>query len=177
VVTGGARARVHFLPDRFASKADWRAIDAMGIPPLASAGLFSVARRDDGFIAVGGDYKKEGSPAPAFAFRASPDIGAAGDLFSGSPTGYRSGIACAAMGRGACVATGPGGTDLLPAQSGNLALMADDDGTPGAKSTAPATHWVRLSDAGYDSVATSGRAFWFSGDSGRLGRLELPSPE
>jgi photosystem II stability/assembly factor-like uncharacterized protein len=169
VVTGGTRARVHVLRDRFARKADWHALDASGIAPAASAGLFSVTQCKGQFLAVGGDYKAEAVPAPAFAFHAWPGaMHADGGNGRGAPSGYRSGSACS-EGDGALLATGPSGTDWLPFRS------HAPRGRAGAPLPVDPARWSRLSDAGYDSVASAGRVFWFSGDGGRLGRLELPA--
>jgi hypothetical protein len=180
VVTGGTRARVHFLPDRFARIGDWRALEAASASPSPSSGLFSVAERGLDFVAVGGDYKQEAQPGARLGFQAfgqvvaiTHDDDAPGDrwegvsfepwpVFSGAPSGYRSGIACNPARPVHCIATGPGGTDVLPPES--PLRMA------GSKPSA----WMSLSSEGYDSVASAGRVFWFSGDGGRLGRLVLP---
>jgi photosystem II stability/assembly factor-like uncharacterized protein len=176
VVTGGARARVHFLPDRFARVGDWHALEAAAASPSPSSGLFSVAERGLDFVAVGGDYKQEARPGAHLGFQAFGKVvtigqgEAVGDrwdgvsfepwpVFSGAPSGYRSGVACNTARPVHCVATGPGGTDVLP---------------PASASRKPST-WAPLSREGYDSVASAGRVFWFSGDGGRLGRLELPA--
>jgi photosystem II stability/assembly factor-like uncharacterized protein len=185
VVTGGSRARVHFLPDGLSRTAGWRALDAPGLASNASTGLFSVASRGGEMIAVGGDYKAEATAAPAFGFIGATDavttIARSSSMdehgvwfepmanFEGRPSGYRSGIACSTIaGASNCIATGPSGTDVLP-DTGNVAQRADGVVVPVAS---PA--WTRLADAGYDSVDSAGRVFWFSGDGGRLGRLVLP---
>jgi len=66
------------------------------------------------------------------------------------PRGYRSGIACSDVAP-ICVVAGPGGAD-----------------------TWNGVAWQALQGDGYDSVDSTGRVFWFSGDGGRLGRLVLP---
>jgi hypothetical protein len=68
-----------------------------------------------------------------------------------------------------CVATGPSGTDVSP-DPVDVAQRADGVLVPAASAA-----WSRLSDSGYDSVASAGRVFWFSGDGGRLGKLVLPA--
>ena len=193
VVTGGSRARVHYLPDHLVGIADWHALDAPFERPGASKGLFSIASREDFLIASGGDYQHPSLPPvqlalnagqrmPGCAVRATPrhfkrveneerlsttggrrpwcDVTfGAMTLFEGSPGGYRSGVACAGTGDPVCIATGPDGTDVLP-----------PDG-PDSNSVGRAGRWAPLSDTGYDSVASAGNIFWFSGD--RLGKLEL----
>lgn len=63
LVTGGAKARVHFLLDQFARSGDWRALEAPLAPATSSSGLFSIAlRRGSELVAVGGDYKNESGP-------------------------------------------------------------------------------------------------------------------
>jgi photosystem II stability/assembly factor-like uncharacterized protein len=183
VVTGGSRARAHFLPDRFARIGDWHSLEAASASPSPSSGLFSVAERGLDFVAVGGDYKEEARPGARLGFQAfgkvvtlgkdEASLEGVGDrwdgvsfepwpVFSGAPSGYRSGVACNPAGPVHCVATGPGGTDVLPPAS---AARKSGSGAPA---------WMPLSSEGYDSVASAGRVFWFSGDGGRLGRLVLP---
>lgn len=101
-------------------------------------------------------------------------------FFEGDPSGYRSAIACQAGSHSYCIATGPGGTDLLPPSGVSATRQRGPDGSEGNKLTvddfATASAWRRVSDEGYDSADISGRTVWFSGDQGRLGRAELPAP-
>jgi photosystem II stability/assembly factor-like uncharacterized protein len=193
LVTGGSAARVHFLPDRIASKGDWRAIAVPGFRPAASAGLFSIAPRGGNVVAVGGDYKQETGPAlvygatawgNAFVTGLVPHDGEVilqrGEYFSGSPAGYRSGIACEETRRAWCIAVGPSGVDALgptlsvgelrgaPVPDGPVDDIADSMGVP--------SEWRQVAGAGYDSVEIAGGVAWFSGDEGRLGRMQLPAP-
>jgi hypothetical protein len=155
--------------------------------------LFSIAPREGNVVAVGGDYKQEAGPALVFGATAwgnafvtgmVPHNGEVilerGEYFAGSPSGFRSGIACTSSRAPDCVATGPAGTDfLVHTRSGYEAkglrerpsgpvdrLSIDDFGV--------ASEWRRLSDAGYDSVSIAGGVAWFSGDGGRLARMQLP---
>ena len=114
-------------------------------------------------------------------------------FFDGVPSGYRSSIACQAVARPYCVATGPSGNDLLgPTRSGGERDAAGDGGTriltteqiasvpldaPRRLSAADfsvASAWLPLPGPGYDSVSIAGRIAWFSGDGGRIARMELP---
>ncbi len=172
VATGGSRARVHYLPQRFEAKGDWQAIDAAFPEPAPSAGLFSLARRGTDVLAVGGDYRKPAAPAVVASVHAASTIQA--NAAAGAPGGYRSGIACKRGQDAMCVATGPDASDLLPASclqpQAKLPACCD----PG-ENALPSVTWIALSGVGYDSVANAGRAFWFSGDGGRLGRLVSPA--
>lgn len=203
IVTGGSVARVLFSPDRVTGKGRWRSIVVPVEQPASSAGLFSVTFRNSGLLAVGGDFQKPDAVGLATAANASSSVVKFGGTpepdprwndvlfeewlnFGGRPLGYRSGVACLSR-QGLCIATGPGGTDVLP----SFALQDDEswwnagDDKPGEKSgdgilsvrdVRTSGTWTRLSQDGYDSVDQSGRVFWFSGDGGRIGRLELPPP-
>jgi hypothetical protein len=209
VVTGGAVARVHYLPDKLAGKAEWHSIVAPTSSPSASTGLFSIARREVLLIAVGGDYSRPALPlvqlslkvgetngcvmpvAPASALRLGDGEQHAGPwcsydfravaVFNGGPGGYRSGIACARIPDPVCIATGPEGNDVQPRETvvgtewwnANPTRRSYCCDVPAAQFERAGT-WRPLPGSGYDSVASAGRVFWFSGDGGRLGRLVLP---
>jgi len=215
IVTGGAHARVHFLPDRFEGKGDWHALEVPSVPS-PSTGLFSVARREGNFVAVGGDYKQERAPGMAYGFNAWPKVAHShypangaeylakngNDLrsarlarirrwdevefspwqyFEGVPPGYRSGLACRQVQPEDCVATGPGGNDfLVHTQSGYEAQGLPQPQGPINKidvaSVGVASTWQPIPGIGYDSVSIAGDVAWFSGDEGRLGRMQLPAP-
>ena len=174
VATGGSRARVHYLARRFESKGQWQVIDAAFPEPASSAGLFSLAGRGPAVVAVGGDFRKPAAPAIAASVRATATHPGRDKVrfqswpeFSGTPPGYRSGLACEHGNDPVCIATGPDASDLLPATDAGLPrwtpLSVDDPDGDGH-------HGV-----GYDSVANAGRVFWFSGEGGRMGRLVLPT--
>lgn len=203
IVTGGSVARILFSPDRVTGDGRWRSITVPVEQPASSAGLFSLASRNSGLLAVGGDFQKADAVGLATAVNAASSVVKFGGApepdprwydvlfeewlnFGGRPFGYRSGVACLSR-QGLCVATGPGGTDVLPSfdlQDDESWWNAGDD-KPGekagasmlsAKDVRTSGTWTRLSQIGYDSVDQSGRVFWFSGDGGRIGRLELPPP-
>lgn len=153
-VTGGSRARAHYLPDQAGHQLRrWHATPAADTVPLPSAGYFSVAPTSRGFIAVGGDYEQPdarglsamlpvdhapGSVAVEFGYEPQP-----------GPTGYRSGIACVDA-AGACVATGPSGTDWWYGEE-----------------------WAAVSPLGFDAIDLAGTIGWVSGDAGRVARIEI----
>ena len=96
-------------------------------------------------------FKLENGPSPAATVFAGHS-GLNASAIASTP-GYRSGAACLAD-QLVCIATGPGGADILLA-----------------------SHWLPLVSQGYDSVDSTGRVFWFSGDGGRIGRLVLPEQD
>ena len=64
-VTGGARARAHYLIDAGDGEPPrWQATPAADTAPVPSAGYFSVASVPHGFIAVGGDYEQPDPSRP-----------------------------------------------------------------------------------------------------------------
>jgi hypothetical protein len=102
-------------------------------------------------------------------------------VFEGNPFGYRSAVACAPVPNPACVATGPQGTDILPPMERSKTKQRPpypipDSVPPPIDPLADPARWQLGSATGYDSVSIAGRVAWFSGDEGRLGRAELPSP-
>lgn len=58
IATGGSVARIVFSPDRLTGKSGWRGIQVPMEATAASAGVFSIAMRDRGLVAVGGDFQK-----------------------------------------------------------------------------------------------------------------------
>lgn len=116
-------------------------------------------------------------------------------LAASGPSGYRSAVACQGE-NGLCIATGPNGTDALPPDMPGdedyfrpwlsnrvveVQVWHAEDGSQteirpiSVLDVKMPAQWRRLFDAGYDSVDVAGRVFWFSGDGGRLGRLEMPN--
>jgi photosystem II stability/assembly factor-like uncharacterized protein len=99
-------------------------------------------------------------------------------FFTGELSGYRSAIECTAEFNPLCIATGPAGTDLLPPaimKPTPLAPVPDTDSSSLGFRANP-SEWRRVSEAGYDNISMGGRVAWFSGDEGRLGRMQLPAP-
>jgi photosystem II stability/assembly factor-like uncharacterized protein len=204
-VTGGAVARVHYLPDALVGKSEWHAVAAANASPSASTGLFSIARREHLLLAVGGDYSRPALPPVQLAIEAAGTNGCVLPAkaapasaqtidpwcrydfhevrgFAGIPGGYRSAIACARVADPVCIATGPDGNDVQPRESAAGSAWWEAIPTrrqyccdAPASSIERAGTWQTLPGAGYESVASAGRVFWFSGDGGRLGRLELPA--
>ena len=178
VATGGSRARVHYLPQRFEAQGDWQAIDAAFPEPAASAGLFSLARRDATVVAVGGDFRKPAAPAIVASVRATATTAGRDKVrfqswpqFLGTPAGYRSGLACEQRKDPVCIATGPDANDVLTTTDAGPLRWTP---LPGRGHDSAGHDSVGKDSVGYDSVANAGRVFWFSGEGGRLGRLVLP---
>ena len=157
IATGGAAsARVYHSPDRGAS---WTVHDTPLRAGVASAGVFSVAFRDErhGVIA-GGDYEK-----PALRGRnlaTTSDGGATWTLTDSAttPAGYRSAVAIVPRTRAnTLVAVGLTGTDV-----------SIDGGAT----------WQRADSTGYNSVAfASPSAGWAVGPKGRIARWNGAVPD
>ncbi|MGQ4660008.1 hypothetical protein [Lysobacter sp. F6437] len=152
-VTGGAKARAHYLIDVEGGEPPrWQATPAADTPQLPSAGYFSVTTALQGFIAVGGDYEQpdtDGLLATWPMQRASGSSATLGYSAQPGPAGYRSGIACTG-GAANCIATGPSGTDWWNGEA-----------------------WTALSSLGFDAVAIVGDTGWASGEGGRIARIKL----
>jgi hypothetical protein len=166
VATGGARSRIQFSGG---DGVEWKQMPSRINAGSESRGVFSVAATglSGDFIAVGGDFRAEGTPADAVRFVAveTPVPGHArrdGGVAPASMTeagfdakplpatpGYRSGIACAA-GTTTCIAVGPTGVD---------AWNGSD--------------WRSISTTGYDAIDITGNIGWASGDDGRVARIEI----
>ena len=140
VASGGARARVHLLRD---GQQEWLAVDTGMARRKPEAGVFSVAALNNGWFAVGGDYRGESTPGNAA-------IGNGKTVeWIIAPRGYRSGAACVGD-KLPCIATGPSGTDLW-------------DGK----------RWHALGDMGFDAIDLHGNIGWLSGDAGRIARIVI----
>jgi photosystem II stability/assembly factor-like uncharacterized protein len=84
VVTGGSHARVLFSPDRLGG--EWRALELREFQPAESSGLFSIAQREGLLLAVGGDFKREGSPSPLLGAAADAQVSRSGMVYAqGAP--------------------------------------------------------------------------------------------
>lgn len=117
-------------------------VDETGIASSASAGIFSIAFRDDRHgVAVGGDFRRESVAEKNAAI--TEDGGRSWHLVSGL-TGYRSAVAYLTPRR--VIAIGPTGADL-----------SEDGGRT----------WRRASDEGFDAFSR----FWATGVNGRIARL------
>jgi photosystem II stability/assembly factor-like uncharacterized protein len=172
VGTGGKRSKIHFRHDQHAQ---WKQAASRIDAGSESQGVFSLApvAQSGGFVAVGGDFRAEDTPAKAVKFvpvaaaahadapvpgladgnrRGVPEaLAAAGFDATPLPTtpGYRSGIACNVAGT-SCIAVGPSGVD---AWNGS--------------------RWESISTTGYDAIDLTGTVGWASGDGGRIARIEI----
>lgn len=121
------------------------------IPTSESAGIFSLAFRDDSHgVAVGGDYRKEAEAVDNVAI--TSDGGRTWTL-GRSLSGYRSAVAYVPRSRASWIAVGPSGSDV-----------SDDDGAT----------WRPLAGPGFHAFAFSpkSRVGWAVGERGSVGRLD-----
>lgn len=166
VGTGGTRSRIHFRRD---DAVEWKQVESRIGAGSESQGAFSVAAMglSGDFIAVGGDFRTEGTPADAVRFVSADALVPGHETgdgqvvpeplidaeFDATPlpatSGYRSGVACAATAT-TCVAVGPSGVD---AWSGSI--------------------WKSISTTGYDAIDITGNIGWATGDDGRIVRIEI----
>jgi photosystem II stability/assembly factor-like uncharacterized protein len=167
VATGGTRSRIHFRED---TDRQWMQAASLVEAGSASKGVFSMAAlaRTGGFIAVGGDFHAEKTPANAARFSSTDALvlghgdrngrilpehpfGAGLDATALPATpGYRSGVACNAAGT-TCIAVGPSGVDAWNGSRWEPIVTA----------------------AGYDAIDIAGNAGWASGDGGRIARIDI----
>ncbi len=140
VASGGTKARIHLLRD---GQQEWQAVDTGMARRKPEAGVFSVAALENGWFAVGGDYRGESTPG-----NAAIGTGKAVTRLI-APRGYRSGAACTGDAP-PCIAVGPSGTDLW-------------DGT----------RWHALGAVGFDAIDLHGNSGWLSGDAGRIARIVM----
>lgn len=141
---GGPKARVFRSTDRGDT---WTVADTPITAGVSSAGIFSVAFRDErNGAAVGGDYQKERDPGANFAITAD---GGRTWTSGASLPGYRSAIAWAGSN---LIAVGPSGSSI-----------SRDNGKT----------WSVLDAAGYDALGIAQPDVVFaSGAQGRIGRLK-----
>ncbi len=146
---GAATARVYHSADRGRT---WSVSDAPLRAGIASAGIFSIAFRDEQHgVIVGGDYQK-----PELAGRnvaLTSDGGATWSLVdsTASPGGYRSAIA---------FVPGARGTTLVA-----VGLTGTDESRDGGVT------WTHVDATAYNSVAFASEAFgWAVGPKGRIAR-------
>ena len=127
------------------------AVSTTPLPAGPSAGIFSIAFRDESHgIVVGGDYKKEGE---AVANAVTDDGGVTWQLAAGFP-GFRSAVAYVpGVAPPALLAVGPTGADL-----------STDDGRTFSRIESPGFHAL--------SVSPKGGAAWAVGEGGRVARLQ-----
>jgi len=103
--TGGPAARVFHSPDLGKT---WSVATTPIISGEASQGIFSIARRGNTVVAVGGNYKYPDKADRAAAY--SSDGGATWKLAAQQPTGYRSAVAF--LSEDIVIAVGPSGVDV-----------------------------------------------------------------
>jgi photosystem II stability/assembly factor-like uncharacterized protein len=166
VATGGTQSRIHFRHD---GAAEWKQVASGFEAGVESKGVFSmtpVARSGD-FIAVGGDFRAEGTLADAARFVAADALVLGHEIrdgrvvpeplvdagFDATPLpatpGYRSGVACATTAT-TCIAVGPSGVDAWEG-----------------------VEWKPVPATGYDAIDITGNIGWASGDDGRIARIEI----
>jgi photosystem II stability/assembly factor-like uncharacterized protein len=104
-VTGGPAARLFHSPDLGRT---WSVIALPIVSGDASSGAFSVARRGNNMVVVGGDYKNPARSSGVAAF--SSDSGRTWKLAIEPPQGYRSAVAWS--GQNTLVSVGPAGQDV-----------------------------------------------------------------
>lgn len=166
VATGGAQSRIHFRHD---SAAEWKQVASGFEAGVESKGVFSMAlvARSGDLIAVGGDFRAEGTPAGAARFVAVDALVLGHEIrdghiapelvvdagFDATPLpatpGYRSGVACAATAT-MCIAVDPSGVDAWEG-----------------------VEWKPVPVTGYDAIDITGNIGWASGDDGRIARIEI----
>jgi photosystem II stability/assembly factor-like uncharacterized protein len=131
------------------------AVSATPIPASQSAGVFSIAFRDQAHgVIVGGDYQKE--PDAVNNAAVTTDGGVTWTLVKDHGlSGFRSAVSWLPGSRSSWVAVGPAGCDR----------SADDGRT-----------WSQLACDGFDAVsfAPRRRTAWASGARGKISRLEWP---
>lgn len=161
VATGGPTPSLRLRRD---GEPLWERVAMPMTGGAASTGVFSIAaaKASDAFVAVGGDYKAESTPAASATTSTVPVLGhmLVGKVVRPEPfghalaplprtSGYRSGVACR-RGEDACIAVGPTGVDQLR------------DGA-----------WVPVSAEGFDAISIAGNVAWMVGNGGRIARMVL----
>jgi photosystem II stability/assembly factor-like uncharacterized protein len=147
--TGGPAARVFHSLD---SGRTWTVVNTPIAAGSASSGIFSLARNEEGILAVGGDYKNPERPFHAAAY--SIDGGKSWQLATQQPAGYRSAVAHIDDGR--WVAVGPNGDDFT-----------NDHGA----------HWKRTDSLNLNAVAVLDIfTGWAVGPNGTIARFVNHTP-
>jgi len=134
-----------------ADRGDTWTVAQAPLPTSQSAGIFSVAFRDEVHgVVVGGDYQKEAAAVDNVAF--TSDGGRTWTLAKGL-SGFRSVVAHRPGSKAEWIAVGPQGADI-----------SLDDGRT----------WTALPRAGFHafSFAPNGRVGWGAGERGAVARLE-----
>ena len=154
VTSGGKVARVFRSTDWGNT---WEVIGSPMIAGQPSTGIFSIAFSGEFCIAVGGDYKKE-SEGKDNAMR-SNDGGKTWRLVTtkggDAPFDFRSCIGF--IDSQTLLAVGPSGTDI-----------SRDRGKT----------WETISDkVGFHTLSIAGRTVWAAGADGRVGRMQIPTPD
>jgi|HubBroStandDraft_6_1064221.scaffolds.fasta_scaffold03028_2 photosystem II stability/assembly factor-like uncharacterized protein len=127
--TGGPAARVFHSPDLGKT---WSVATTPILSGEASQGIFSIARRGNTVVVVGGDYKSPDKADRVAAY--SSDGGATWKLAAQQPMGYRSAVAF--VSDDMIVAVGPSGVDVsydegthwAPSQKLNMNALAMGNG-------------------------------------------------
>jgi photosystem II stability/assembly factor-like uncharacterized protein len=133
---------------RLAKPGEWRAVNVPISGGKESAGIFSIAFRDNNHgVAVGGDYKNPSETAGTAAWTA--DGGATWHPADAFPSGYRSSVAWSAA-AGAWIAVGPNGSDV-----------SRDDGHT----------WKQLDSGNWNALSLP----WAAGPKGRIASLNTAS--
>ena len=112
----------------------------------ASSGIFSVARRGNSVVVVGGDYKSPDRADRSAAY--SRDAGATWNLSASGPHGFRS--AAAFVSGSTVIAVGPSGEDI-----------SRDGGA----------HWAAAGSLNLNAVAVFGSQIWAVGPTGTIARM------
>jgi photosystem II stability/assembly factor-like uncharacterized protein len=148
-VTGGAaKARVFRSSNRGRI---WTASVAPISAGNASSGIFSIARRGNAVVIVGGDYKKPTHAKNSAAY--SPDRGLTWSLAASGPRGFRSAVAF--IDNSTLIAVGPSGEDI-----------SRDGGA----------HWTAAGSLNLNAVAVLGSQVWAVGPKGTVARMLLAAP-
>ncbi len=151
--TGGAgTARVFRTCD---GGLTWEAADTPIPASTPASGAFSMAFRDERIgIVVGGDYLRPDAAEGVAAW--TLDGGVTWHAPTQGPSGYRSAVAFMPGREGLALAVGPSGADLT----------ADGGRT-----------WRPIQCVGYDALGfTRDGIGWATGEAGRIGRWQAPSP-
>jgi photosystem II stability/assembly factor-like uncharacterized protein len=147
--TGGAvPARVFRSSDRGHT---WAVFDTPVASANASSGIFSIARRRNSVVVVGGDYKNVTGADHSAAY--SLDGGATWSLAKSGPGGFRSAVAF--LDNSTVIAVGPSGEDI-----------SRDAGV----------HWTSAGTLNLNAITVFDSQAWAVGSKGTVARMTLPPP-